>query len=50
MLVEAMTYLSRFRADGREMGRIAAEHVKEIHAPDRVAVLLIEALALWRTL
>ena len=45
MLMDAMAYLSGCRADGREMGRIAAEHVRSLHEPDRVARLIVDSLA-----
>jgi hypothetical protein len=44
MLAEYLVWLARYPADARALGQRAAEHIREFHAPDRIAALY------WRVL
>jgi len=45
MLAEYMVWLARFPGDARAIGQRAAAHIRQCHAPDRIAQLYWEALA-----
>jgi hypothetical protein len=46
MLAEFMVWLARFPSDARAIGERAATHIREFHAPAKVAALYWQALSL----
>ncbi len=46
MLAEFMVWLARFPADARAIGQRAAAHIREFHAPEKVAAQYLQALEL----
>lgn len=47
MLSDSMIWLARFPADARAIGQRAAAHIREFHAPARIASLYFQALRDW---